>query len=165
MSGDAGQLDIGTTFDNEVLQLPEKLPIFKGGYNLLVFPIGIKSVIKGAGGTKFILPESTVDNYQQLITAGIVVKQGPLAFKHHKFQDPDTNEYFPICEPGDFVVFSRASFAQTINHGGARFYILPDDSVLYTIDHIKDLDPKYDYDDEEIESLKKQIVEINKTED
>lgn len=156
------KLDDLMSFDNEELMLPPTLPILKGSWNILVYPIALKPSIKDAAtGFELSLPEDVAQTHENMITAGVVVKLGDLAYKHPKFNNPETNEFVPWCEAGDYAVFSRASFSQTIIHGGRKFYLMPDEQLLYTVGDIRDVNPFYDYDAALLEKLQSQIKQVN----
>lgn len=156
------KLDVGMSFDNSELDLPKSLPNVCNSWYVLVYPIALKASIKDkSSGFSFDLPEDVAKSHEQLITAGVVVKQGNLAYKHPKFKDPDTGEYLPWCKPGDYVVFSRASFSQTVIHADKKFYLLPDESILYTVDDIRDINPYYDYDEKLLGHIQEQIRKVN----
>lgn len=158
---DVGKLDAYTTYDNYELGLPKTLPNLKGSWYILVYPIALKAEVKTQGGLTLYTSESAAESHEQLLTAGLVVRKGPMAYKHDKYKDPDTGEYLPWCDEGDFVVFSRVSYSNTITHEGKKFYVMPDESVLYTVDDIKTVNPMYSYDEQEIEYIRKQIAEFN----
>jgi hypothetical protein len=156
------KLDDLMTFDNEELKLPKTLPNLKGSWYVLVYPIALKPSIKDSNtGFTIDLPEDVAETHENMITAGVVVKLGELAYKHNKFKNPETDEFIPWCQPGDYAVFSRASFSQTIIHGGRKFYLMPDEALLYTVDDIRDINPYYDYDASLLQELQKQIQEVN----
>lgn len=157
---DAGKLDDYTTFDNEDLGLPKSLPILKGSWYILVYPISLKSEVKTKTGITFHLSERDAESHENLITAGFVVSKGPMAYKHPKYKDPDTDEYLPWCEEGDIVVFSRQSYSNTVIHEGKKFYVMPDESVLYVVNHPSEINPMYSYNDEEIQNIRKQINDL-----
>lgn len=157
------KLDDMMTFDNEELTLPKSLPILNGSWYILVYPIALKPAIKDEkSGFSIELPEDVAETHENMITAGVVVKLGELAYKHNKFKNPETDEFISWCKPGDYAVFSRASFSQTIIHGGRKFYLMPDESLLYTVDDIRDINPYYDYDEKLLEKLQEQIKQVNK---
>lgn len=156
------KLDDLMTFDNSELKLPETLPVLKGSWYVLIYPIALKPEIKDTvSGFSIELPEDVAETHENMITAGVVVKLGDLAYKHNKFKNPETNEFIPWCEAGDYAVFSRASFSQTIIHGGRKFYLMPDESLLYTVDDIRDINPFYNYDERLLAELQEQIKALN----
>jgi hypothetical protein len=156
------KLDDLETFDNTELVLPKTLPNLKGSWYVLVFPIALTPAIKDSGtGFTIELPEDVAETHGNMITAGVVVKMGELAYRHNKFKNPETGEFVPWCAPGDYAVFSRASYSQTIIHGGKKFYLLPDESLLYTVDDIRDINPYYVYDEQVLNDLQKQIFQVN----
>lgn len=155
---DVGKLDVGTTFDNEDLGLPKTLPQLCGGWNVLVYPIALKTQLKSG----LFISESTADTHSQLLTVGIVVKMGPLAYKHGKFKDPTDGEYKALCKEGDFVVFSRAAWSATRSHEGKKFYLIPDENIDYRIGHPAEANSMYSYDDNEINFIKQQIAALPK---
>lgn len=156
------KLDDMMTFDNEELKLPPTLPLLTGSWYILVYPIALQPTIKDlATGLTLELPEDVAESHENMITAGAVVKLGDLAYKHTKFKNPETNEYMPWCKPGDYAVFSRASFSQTIIHNGRKFFLMPDESLLYTVEDIRDINPYYDYSEELLEELQQQIRDAN----
>ncbi len=150
---DVGKIDLSTTYDNEGLILPKSLPIFKGGWYLLVYPISIKNT----SSSGLIMPTEATKAAQELLTCGLVVKKGPLAYKQKQWMDPATGEYMDLCDAGDWVVFSRAAHAYTVVHEGVKFWVMPDDAILYTVGHPNQLDPRYQYDALDIESFKEQL--------
>lgn len=157
------KLDDMQTFDNNVLSLPKSLPNLKGSWYILVYPIALQPTIKDAEtGFTLELPEDVAETHENMITAGVVVKQGELAYKHNKFKNPTTGEFIPWCDVGDYAVFSRASFSQTVIHDGRKFFLMPDEALLYTVDDIRDINPYYDYDPALLEELQNQIKEVNK---
>ena len=156
------KMDDLETFDNEDLKLPKSLPVLKGSWYVLVYPIALKPSIKDEKtGFTLDLPQDVADTHENMITAGVVVKLGDLAYRHNKFRDPETETFMPWCEPGDYAVFSRASFSQTITHGGRKFYLMPDEALLYTVEDINDINPYYDYDQGLLDSLQEQIKGVN----
>lgn len=158
---DVGKIDPYTTFDNEELGLPKTLPNLKGSWYILVYPISLKAEVKTSSGFTLYTSEQAAESHEQLLTAGIVVRQGPMAYRHAKYKDPETGEYLPWCHNGDFVVFSRTSYSTSVIHEGKKFYVMPDESVLYTVDDIRTVNPMYSYDEKEIQHIRKQIEELN----
>lgn len=161
---DAGQLNITEQFGNTDLVLPETLPKLNGSWFMLVYPIDLDASIKTKSGATILLPDSVSETNNALLTAGIVVKQGALCYKHAKYKDPETGEYLPWCKVGDYVVFSRTAFSNTVFHGGKKFYILPDDGVLYTVNSPKEVDSKFSYDEESFNKLKSEVIALPKDE-
>lgn len=157
---DVGKQDPYQTYDNEVFNLPKSLPIFKGGYNLLLFPIGVKNTVID-GDSEYILPDTEVENIDKLLTVGMVVKAGPLAFRASQFRDPVTGEYLPVCEPGDWAVFSRLNHHTAIVHEGTKFWVMPDTQVLYTINHPREIDQRYNFDENILEQLQQQVLQLH----
>jgi hypothetical protein len=135
---DVGKLDTYVAYDNEDLGLPKTLPNMSNSWYLLVYPIGIKAEFKTKSGFSLLLPDDTA-----------------------KFKDPATGEYLPWCKAGDFAVFSRGSMAYTVVHEGKRFYVMPDDAIMYTVDDLTQIDPRYSYDPKEIEHIKHQVKVVN----
>lgn len=160
---DVGKLDNYTTFDNVDLGLPKTIPNLKGSWYILVYPVSLKTQVKTSSGFSFDVSENVAESHEQLLTAGIVVSKGPLAYKHSKYKDPDTQEYLPWCDEGDFIVFSRGSLAYTVTHEGKKFYVMPDEAILYTVGHPSEINPMYSYDDEEISHIRKQIAALKET--
>lgn len=160
---DVGKLDPGLAFDNEVLGLPNSLPKLNGSWYLLVYPLAIKAQMKTNSGLSILLPESVAESHNNLLTVGLVVDMGDLAYKAHKYYDPDTESFKPWCKVGDFVVFSRVSYSNAVIHGGRKFYVMPDESVLYVVDDPADVNPMYTFDTDELDKIQAQIKDFQKS--
>lgn len=159
---DVGQLDTTKQFANADLQLPESLPKLNGSWFMLVYPIELEASITTKGGLTLLLPDDAAAANEALLTAGIVVKQGALCYKHSKYKDPITGDYLPWCEVGDYVVYSRTAFGHSVVHNGRKFFVLPDDGILYTVKSPKDIDPKFQYNEESFQKLKQEVLNIPK---
>jgi len=162
MSGDVGKLDVMETFDNEDFDIPATLPDPSGSWYLVIYPVAVKSVIKSASGINFIMPDSMVESIERLMTVGMVVRKGKMAYKWNQYKDPLTGEYHPWCDVGDWVVFGRDSNVRAVTHQGKKFWILPDEGILYKVNHPNEVDPRYDFDQREIDLLKQKVMEVNK---
>lgn len=152
---DVGKIDLSTTYDNDGLFVPKSLPIFKSGWYLLVYPISIKS--KNSKG--LVMPTEATKAAEELLTCGLVVKKGPLAYRHRQWLGED-DTHLHMCDEGDWVVFSRTSHAYTVVHEGVKFWVMPDDAILYTIEHPSQLDPRYEYGAPDIESFRAKLKDI-----
>ena len=161
---ESGQLDVSQQYGNSDLQLPSSLPKLNGSWFMLVFPIELDARIKTKTGGSIFLPDSASDANNALLTAGIVVKQGALCYKHSKYKDPVSGEFLPWCNVGDYVVYSRTSFGNTVIHGNKKFYLIPDDGILYTVGSPKEIDSKFSYDEEQFVNLKKEVLALPKDE-
>ena len=159
---DVGQLDTTKQFANADLQLPESLPKLNGSWFMLVYPIELEASITTKGGITLLLPDDAAAANEALLTAGIVVKQGALCYKHSKYKDPITGDYLPWCEVGDYVVYSRTAFGHSVVHNGRKFFVLPDDGILYTVKSPKDIDPKFQYNEEAFQKLKQEVLNLPK---
>jgi len=123
-------------FTNDALAVPDKLPKFKGGNYLLVYPVAFSQKLKKSG---LYMAESSQDAFNSLQTIGKVVSTGPLAYKRDAFWDPETEKYLPMCEEGDFVVFSRLVTSSKTIFMNQAFWVIPDSAVLYVIDNPEDV--------------------------
>lgn len=159
---DVGQLDTTQQFANADLQLPESLPKLNGSWFMLVYPIDLEASIKTKSGATFYLPDSAAEANNALLTAGIVVKQGALCYKHNKYKDPVTGEFLPWCKVGDYVVYSRTAFGNSVVHAGKKFFIIPDDGILYTVESPKEVDSKFNFDEEAFKALKNEVIALPK---
>ena len=159
---DVGQLDTTKQFANADLQLPESLPKLNGSWFMLVYPIELEASITTKGGLTLLLPDDAAAANEALLTAGIVVKQGALCYKHSKYKDPITGDYLPWCEVGDYVVYSRTAFGHSVVHNGRKFFVRPDDGILYTVKSPKDIDPKFQYNEEAFQKLKQEVLNLPK---
>lgn len=159
---DVGQLDPTQQYGNSDLQLPKSLPKLNGSWFMLVYPIELNASLKLSNGVTLLLPDDVAAANEALLTAGIVVKQGALCYKHAKYKDPQTGKYLPWCNVGDYVVYSRTAFGNSVIHDGRKFFVIPDDGILYTVNSPKEVDPKYQYDEEAFDRLKKEVLALPK---
>lgn len=158
---DVGKLDTYEDYSNDDLNLPEHFPDPSGSWYLVVYPIGVKSTVKLKGGGTLLLPESAVDSIDQLMTVGMVVRKGKMAYRWNQYKDPVTGEYHDWCDVGDWVCFGRDSNVRAITFSGKKFWIIPDEGILCRLEHPKMIDPRYDFDEQEITALKRKVLEVN----
>lgn len=146
---DVGIINVISDFANEELALPATLPQIANSWRVLVYPVEVQTKTNSG----IYLPEDYAESVSNLLTVGLVTDIGDLAYKEKRFYCPDTNEHRPWCEVGDWVVFSRASFISSVQHQGKKFVLLLDDNVLYKVDNPQEVDPRYDFNQEEIMRL------------
>lgn len=155
---DVGKLDTMETYDNDELSLPDTLPDPSGSWYLVVYPVSIKARIKGKTSS-IILPDTVIDSISNLMTVGLVVRKGAMCYKWNQYKDPITGEYHPWCDVGDWVVFGRDSNARAIMHSGKKFWILPDEAILYKVKHPNEVNPMYEFDQREIDAMIAKVKE------
>lgn len=147
---DAGKLNVVEDYANDFLEMPKSLPNLSGQWRVLVYPARIKEKTKSG----IILPDDSAESLQKLMTVGIVCEMGRACYKQKRFINEETGEYDPWCKVGDWVVFNRAGYMSSVIHEGKAFTLIPDDAVLYTVNHPSECDPRYEYGDAEIEDFK-----------
>lgn len=154
----AATLDPFFDNSNEDLSLPSNLPSVKGSWYLVVYPIAPKKKTQGG----IILSDQTYDSLATLTSVGIVVSKGELAYKHAKFQDPETKEFYHWAELGSIIMFKRSlSGVEQFEIEGKKLFILPDSAVMCSVNHPSIIDPLYTYSEEELAEFKQQIQDFN----
>lgn len=161
---DVGKLDMMETYDNDELSLPATIPDPSGSWYLVVYPVSMKAKITAKSGVSFILPDTVLDSAQALMTVGLVVRKGKMCYKWNQYKDPATGEYYSWCDVGDWVVFGRDSNARAVMHSGKKFWILPDEAILYKVKHPNEVNPQYEFDQNEIDAMVAKIKEMNANE-
>jgi hypothetical protein len=158
---DVGKIDITATYDNNDLELPPTLPDVSASWYMAIYPVSIKAEIKTSSGMSFVMPETMIDSVEKLMTVGMVVRQGKMCYKWSQYKDPETGKYLKWCDEGDWVVFGRDSNCRAVTHQGKKFWILPDEAILYRVGHPNEIDPRYEFNENEINALKEKVKELN----
>ena len=132
------QVHLGNAIKNDMwitedeVKDPSPLPEIPG-FHILVRPVSIKGVTKGG----IMLPDSTKDDMAYLTTVGKVLSLGDLAYYDET--------RFPTggwCQEGDYVCYAKHA-GQKLFYKSVRLILLFDDQVICTLEHTKDLDPKF----------------------
>ena len=103
--------------------LLEKLPN-PSGYKLLIAIAKVDEKTKGG----VIMPDQLVSSEQTASIVGVVLKQGPDAYK-----DEGKFPTGPWCKEGDFVIF-RSYSGTRFEIDGVEFRLINDDTVEATVD-------------------------------
>lgn len=103
------------------------------GWNIILKPVPIKKTTSGG----IIMPETFHNDAQYLANVCQVVKMGPKAYdKTDVFGDP-------WCKVGDYVVIGRM-VGQRFKYKGAKFILVREKDILFTIESPEDMDPTFD---------------------
>lgn len=158
---DVGKIDVTAEYTNDDLNLPEYLPDPSGSWYIVVYPVPLNNTITGASGIKLYMAESMHDTQEKLMTVGMVVRKGKMAYRWSQYKNPETGKYEDWCDVGDFVVFGRDSNARAVTFSGKKFWIMPDEAILCRCNHPNEVDPRYTFDDEHIAAMRKKAMELN----
>lgn len=109
---------------------PSPLPEIPG-WSVLIRPVSVKRKTKGG----IIVPDSSMDALQYLMTVARVLVIGDMAYKHEDIKAP-------WCKVGDFISYPKTGPIR-FTYKGVKLALIRDTDVIFKLNDPADLDPHY----------------------
>lgn len=101
------------------------------GWSVLIRPVRIKRKTKGG----IIVPDTSMDMLQYLMTVARVLVVGDMAYKHEDISKP-------WCAVGDYVSYPKTGPIR-FTYRGVKLALIRDTDVIFKVSEPGDLDPHY----------------------